>query len=585
MQTSVTHHFQEEDFTTQLFNRELLHRFTGEEISEIGAATIEALEESRIDNSLKQAIHVRLDFRMGVLETLMQHVDGRNPPKSLFSFLRDYLTEQQKTQHFGKTIEGAFSTKLQRRLASTVPPRPMVTVSMNDAWSFWTQMLNDCENVFSVQVAECSHDLFTAYLIFAYRAPQPSTYPRALLQCFLTLNDGLVGGRIDTLQFMEEDLRSLTLPASQLLSISANAYGRLYNGNQKVAQCMQTFVDKFEHTFINLYRALCLNGCRIRRTFCHALLEWDSKQGEIEEIDTIIQSELGEQPLPYPPGGEPTFSYSLSSWVYHHKLNVLRLTIQMGFDQMIYAPHELAGMYCYLSSICSMHLSHLERISHFVTAKDAAVKSSQLRSLLKQNATEECKQALDRLFRQYAWVKATQLLASTLHYIFIVLQRNGAFISSTPLYSSDALRYDIRMKPFLGLAAPEPLSSENHQRETLLQELSTDTLLQQASETASAAKKAWEEITKTSWHICPIAQGDGSNASQAGDGVLERSWNADVKDCLKASIAASLCVLTLRKMLGSKEWIAKARSEARIVSTGEKGRWHRWWIVPSIPSS
>lgn len=583
--TLVIDQLQEEDFTNQLFNRDLLHRFAGEDISEIGAATIAALEESNIDNNVKQAIHVRLDFRMDVLEMLMHHADGRTPPKSLFSFLHEYLTEQQKTQSFGKPVEGAFSTKLQRRLASTVPPRPMVTVSMDEVWSFWTQMLNDCENVFSVQVAESSHDLVTAYLIFAYRAPQPSTYPRALLQSFLTLNDGLVGGRVNSLHFMEEDLRSLTMPASQLLSISANTYGRLYNGNQKVAQCMQSFVDKFEHTFTNLYRALCLNGCRIRRTFCHALLEWDAKQGEIEEIDSIIQSELREQPTPLPPAGEPTFAYSLSSWVYHHKLNLLRLTIQMGFDQMIYAPQELAGMYCYLSSVCSMHLSHLERISHFITTKDTAVKSSQMRLLTKQSATDESKQALDRLFRQYAWIKATQLLASTLHHIFIILQRNGIFISNAPLYSSDDLRYEIRMRPFLSLAAPEPLSSDQHQRETQMQELSTDSLLQQASETGSAAKKAWEEIAKTSWNINPVSQDSEGGVNQQGAKVLEQSWNADVKDCVKASIAASLCILTLRKMLGSEDWRVKARKEAKVVTTGEKGRWHRWWIVPSIPSS
>lgn len=516
---------------------------------------------------------------------LVHHTHGISPDESLFFLLRGHLDDQQHTHSSGRAIESAFSTKLQRRLASTVPPRPMVTVSMDTAWSFWKRTIEDCENVFSVQVADCSQDLFTAYLIFAYRDPQPSTYPRALLQSFLTLNGGLVGGRIDSLQFLEEDLCSLTLPASNLLSISGGIYGRLYNGNQKVAQSMQSFVDRFEHTFTNLYRAVCLNGCRIRRTFCHALLEWDSKQGEIEEIETVIQMELREQPTPYPASdGRPTYAYPLSSWIYHHKLNVLRLTIQMGFEQMIYAPHELAGMYYYLSAVCTMHLNHLERISHFVTLKDAAIKSSQLRAPVKQQATEECRRALDRLFRQYAFIKATQMLASTLHYAFALLQRHGIFVASTPLYSSDDLRYDIRMKPFLSLSAPECFSAQAYRLEAEMSHISTEMLLEQALEVSGTAKKAWEEVTKSPWHVFPTIHDGGSGSSPGPDRVLEDSWNADMKDCLKASIAASLCVINLKKGLGNEFWRSKAQTEAKVVGTGQKGRWHRWWTVPSLPA-
>lgn len=515
----------------------------------------------------------------------MHHTRGATPPRSLFRSLRAYLVEQQSTHSLGEMAGGAFSTKLQRRLASTVPPRPMVTVSMESAWSFWGRMLDDCESVFAVQIADCSQDLFTAYLIFAYSKPQPSTYPRSLLQSFLTLNDGLVGGRIDSLHFLEEDLKSLSLPASQLLSISNGIYGRLYHGNQKVAQCMQNFVDKFEHTFTNLYRALCLNSCRIRRTFCHALLEWDSKQGEIEEIETTMQSDLQEQPTPFPNKGKTTYAFPLSSWVYHHKLNVLRFTIQMGFEQTIYAPHELAGMYCYLSSVCTIHLNHLERISQFVTIRDTTIKSSQMRPIVKQQATDECKQALDRLFRQYAFIKATQLLASTIHHIFALLQRCHIFTAPAPLYSSNDLRHDIRMRPFLGLSAPQSLSSQQHQSEAQMSQCSTEYILEQALEVSSAAKKAWEEITKTPWHVFPTTEDLQSGTNHRDSRQLEDSWVMDVKDCLKASIAASLCVITLKKTLDSETWKVRARSEAKIVGPEEKGRWHRWWIVPSLPSS
>ncbi|KAK5088190.1 N-alpha-acetyltransferase, non-catalitic subunit [Lithohypha guttulata] len=567
---------EEEDFTTQLFNRELLHKFAGESISQIAFEALIAVGESQINPQLKDAISARLGFRHEVLGMLMKHTNSEAPPSSHTTTMHQSLDAQQKSQPLSKPVSEAFSTKLQRRLASTVPPRPMVTVSMDQAWNFWHQMLDDCSNIFSVRQATHSQDLYIAYQIFAYSSPQPSTYPRALLQMFLT-NENLVGSRIEPSYFLEEDIRSLTLPASQLLRVANGTYGRFCHGNQRVADTMQEFIDRFEHNFVNLYRALCLNSCRMRRTFCHALLEWDNLQAQVEELDAIIQEAVHEQPTPYLPGSPPTFSFSLSSWIYHHKLNVLQLTIQMGFELAIYAPHELAGMYWYLSSICDIHLSHLERISHFVTAKDTEVKRSKMTPAVKEKAIKECKDALDRLYKQYAWIKATQLLAGTMHGIFVVLQRYGVFVNQQPLYSSDMMRYEIRMKPFLGLSIPEPLSHDDSEREVQMQNIDTEEILDQVTGFSADAKKAWEEVSKTTWNMFPITN-DVNHAS-----VLTERRTADLKDCLKAAIAASLCVLSLKKVLKNDAWKEKAQKEARLPAPGVKGRWHRWWILPALP--
>lgn len=542
---------------------------------EVANEAIETLTSSDFDADKRDAVSVRLNFRINVLESLIQHADGRSPPQSLFPIMHESLNEAEKTHGRGIVVLEAFSTKLQRRLASTVPPRPMVTVSMDEAWTFWHQMLDDCRDVFAVHQAANSQDLITAYQIFAYSSPQPSTYPRALLQSFLSL-DGMVASRVETMCFLEEDVRSLTLPASQLLTISYGAYGRLHDGSRKVADCMQRFTDQFEQTFLNIYRALCLNSCRIRRTFCHALNDWDALQGQVEELDCIIQETLHEKPTEYLPGSPPTFSFSLSSWVYHHKINILKLTIQMGFEQTIYAPHEMAAMYWYLSNVCDIHLSHLERISHFVSAKDTEIKRGSMDAASKAKATEECKQALDRLYRQYSWAKATQLLAGTLHGIFTVLQRLGIFVWQGPLYSSDALRYEIRMKPFLNLSIPEALSPDEFASHTHLADLTSQEVLTQAMTSGTSAKRAWEEIAKTTWNVAP--------RENKGAQVIDEKWNADVKGCLKAAIGASLCVVTLKKTISDEEWKVKAAKETRLPGLDEKNRWHRWWIVPLLPA-
>lgn len=579
----LTEYNQEEDFTTQLFNRELLHRFSSESILENAQYALQVLQSANFESEVSTALAGRIRLRCEILQMLVHHAAGQSIDDTSFQAMHDIFDQVQSTSSFGVEVKDAFSTKLQRRLASTVPPRPMVTVSMDQVWTFWHQMLYDCQNIFSVHAAGHSQDLLTAYQLFAYSCPQPSPYPRALLQSFLTLNS-MVASRLEPLHFLEEDLRSLTLPASPLLSTSRKDYGTPFFGKSEIAKNMQGFVDKVEHYFITVYRVFCLNACRIRRTFCHALVEWDAIQGEMEEIDSLIQSLSLEQPSLPPGSSQPAFSFSLSSWVYHHKLTIHRLTIQTGIQQMIYAPHELAGMHYYLASICGIHLNHLERMCHFVVDRDTAIKQSDFRVDIKAKGAAECKMALDRLFRQYAWIKATNLVASALHIIFVVLNRWKIFSVSKPLYSNDALRYEIRMKPFLNLVIPELMSPEEFAHETNMQQSSTEVLLDEAARLSASAKKAWEEVSKTSWNIFPLDEAPYVRTGTDGQAsVLDTKWNDDVKGCVRASIAAGICVVKLKKAMHDEAWKEKAKKEAMLPGPGDKGRWHQWWLVPALP--
>lgn len=70
---------------------------------------------------LSDAIVTRLQFRSDVLEMLMKHADSMSPPETFFASMQDRLLSIQKGHNIGKEVPEAFSTKLQRRLASTVP--------------------------------------------------------------------------------------------------------------------------------------------------------------------------------------------------------------------------------------------------------------------------------------------------------------------------------------------------------------------------------------------------------------------------------------------------------------------------------
>jgi hypothetical protein len=53
--------------------------------------------------------------------------------------------EQYQSHNLGKAVPESFSPKIQRRLASTVPPKPMVELSYEDAFKTLTQMCQDCQ--------------------------------------------------------------------------------------------------------------------------------------------------------------------------------------------------------------------------------------------------------------------------------------------------------------------------------------------------------------------------------------------------------------------------------------------------------
>src|SRR6266487_398967 len=121
---------------------------------------------------------------------------------------------------------------------------------------------------------------------------------------------------------------------------------------------------------------------------------------QAEDFDVHLRTLTQEPPIVLH-GGEPTYSYPLSSWAYHQKLRQLRLVLQLGFELSIYSPEELPGMYWYLSHICSTHLAHLDRIRACVTAagKRATSSSNRLYLTRKPEATAtESKQAFDRTF-------------------------------------------------------------------------------------------------------------------------------------------------------------------------------------------
>jgi N-alpha-acetyltransferase 35, NatC auxiliary subunit len=164
----------------------------------------------------------------------------------------------------------------------------------------------------------------------------------------------------------------------------------------------------------------------------------------------------------------PIYFFPLSSWAYHHKLRQMIWIVQLGFELDVYAPDELAGLYWYLQYLVQTRIRHLERIRGFVTRRFEALREEERRIADDVQKVEEIgNQKLEFLhtlsFMNYEMLEATakQSFADCLTCVFCVLQHLDLIETPPRPYSTDKMRYELRMKPFLMILLPELVPWEN----------------------------------------------------------------------------------------------------------------------------
>lgn len=301
---------------------------------------------------------------------------------------------------------------------------------------------------------------------------------------------------------------------------------------------------------------------------------------QAEEIDLELRTLSAEPPLQFQ-GGEPTWSFPLSSWAYHQKLIQFRQILQMGFELSIYSPEELPGMYWYLSHICSTHLGHIDRIRTFTVAarkRDLISTGDRTGSTRNASAFHRSFHTLERLTTH---IIAVDAFAIALHALYVVLSRHSVLpsASSPQAYSSDRLRYEIRMKPFIPITLPELVPYEEYQREAALEGDSDATILERASKAITEARKAWEATLANGAFIDDLA-----TPSKPPPSAIEEDWKRDVKNTMRACIGTSLAIEATKKALSvaSSADNRPLNLEVVVPAIGSKSRWHDWWVVPQV---
>ena len=148
----VTDLIKEEDFVANLYHRKLLTDLGQPEIDQTLDDAIAHLkkESTTVKGFLKDALISRLELRRQILSAV-QIDDILDPQKASFwGRCVDILPTLKSTTQLGTSVDQSFSIKTQRRLASTVPPRPLVKISFDNALVYLTELCQYGKDIYGV---------------------------------------------------------------------------------------------------------------------------------------------------------------------------------------------------------------------------------------------------------------------------------------------------------------------------------------------------------------------------------------------------------------------------------------------------
>lgn len=115
-----------------------------------------------------KALESRLELRISFLDAIDLATIRHATPESSkvpWTRMRDLIGIIEDEHTLGKPVPEAFSTKLQRRLTSTMPPRPMVKLSFKECTAHFKLFFEAGAEVIDVLQAGDAQSLLVCYLV------------------------------------------------------------------------------------------------------------------------------------------------------------------------------------------------------------------------------------------------------------------------------------------------------------------------------------------------------------------------------------------------------------------------------------
>ncbi|KAF2652823.1 Mak10-domain-containing protein [Lophiostoma macrostomum CBS 122681] len=573
-------YYEEEDFCTHTYNRVLFFQTPMDVfLRELDAAVELMEEEGEIDDSFRKAIITRLGFRKDFLTALdldcsLEHLDRYWSP------ILSSLPSINVTQQLGKGVPGSFSTKIQRRLASTVPPRPIVELEFKDAFAKLQQLCHDCEEATRFTSLPPDPLEYESFLwAFASRSPTPLAYSRSYLSTILFHPDTL--NTTTSLPLL--DLKTVLLPCSPILDPTNWTLSPPLNPSLpkpprlQIAYVIDEFIERVGQSYLDYWTALGQNRCRLRRMLTHVIIGWSQLQADARLLDSDLEDITRDMGIQDQVIGSP-----LGTWVYQKKLFMAEKIVLLGFEQDIYLPDELASMYALLSELATRRRDVLADISaHFasrIALHEAAGETA---------VVEEIRQDAMYIASQLHEVEGIAALAHALSRFYIVLLYLNLLPHPNRPYGSEQLRFELRMKPF------QPAISELFKRyrdENDMQPYGAYTAPSPAfvEDVRNGTSALWRDIERSVARAKDaFAKFKKRGAGSARAGGVEKNWGKAVQGALASCVALGVAVVGLKAGVGG----VRVDGEGRVKDVGVKveipvaetgRRYKEEWVVGKV---
>jgi hypothetical protein len=535
--------------------------------------------ESGIYEGFRKAIITRLEFRKDFLTALdldcpLEQLDRYWSP-ILYS-----LPSINATQQLGKSVPGSFSTKIQRRLASTVPPRPIVELEFKDAFAKLQQLCLDCEEATRFTSLQPDPLEYESFLWgFASRSPTPLAYSRSYLSTILLHPDTL--NTRTSLPLL--DMKTLVFPCSPILdpinwTLSPPLSPALPKPPRlQLAYLIDEFIERAGQNYLEYWTALGQNRCRLRRMLTHVIAGWDQLEADArlldEDLETVTQ-EIGIQ--------DQVIERPLATWVYQKKLFMAEKIVLLGFEQDIYLPDEFAAMYALLAKLAARRKDVLGDIwAHF------GKRMAQHEEHGEMAVVNEIESESEYIASQIHEAEGIAALAHALARFYIILLYLNLLPNPNRPYSAEELRYELRMKPFQP-AISEPFDEFQKEMQPYGSYTAPDPSF--VKDVQDGKSEMWKDIeANVALAKESFAKFKKRGAASARAGGVEITWGKSVQGALASCIALGVAVVGLKAGVSNltvdgarKGKVEGLDVKVEIPGIGTGKRYKEEWVVGKV---
>ncbi|KKA28988.1 hypothetical protein TD95_004624 [Thielaviopsis punctulata] len=556
------HYYEEEDFVTYTYKRTLLEHIPLQAIFDDIQNTRDNLwgMAKALPPGVYEALDSRLAFRLCFLQAIesTQERGESKLIKSIWTSGVPLIDSIAKSHSLAEDMPQAFSETLQQRLSTSMPPRPIVDIGFDAGIKYLRQMFKDSLKAADVLTYSDPVTVQNFVIAFQSKRPTPLVYARAILQRYL-FKDMVVLGDISIRKLIDDDLALTVLPPSILLDPMNDYYEDPQDPRFQITQEMEAFRMRVAQCYLDIYRSLCQNRCRVRRTLFHVVRDWDFLEFEAEKFDQrlgvllvspITTHQGSKVPLPgidpntYDPSWKP-----LTAWARLYKLKVMIWIVELGFELDVYCKHEMASMYLYLSTLC----------------EQVRVLGSSIRSRTGFSLQTNLKTSHDTLILlQDHQLLVKSHLASALRALYTALLRVGAIASPQFPCGSDELRHELRMRPFKLKTLEPPSFSETQASQAWTAMKTVSDLLEYSAAELERARSAARQLDELVV--------DPARAFESGSSELHRETRGMVG---RAMQEVDTQINALKKAVDEKKKIRVTVPVSDAVYAGV-------WTVPEV---